>query len=152
MEFTLPAEKTEAQSRLSTNRDKVFSNSPEYPPTLQDFKNYLDAELEELEEAGGKPPLRMLKNREGLTLEAIHTQFERARDVVNHNRNNTASVAWVLQYGAEQTLEENKFLAKTFNPDWSKEDGKLAINVGMKRSADVIKKEAKIEFQTPQLI
>lgn len=117
-------------------------------PDFRYTKDFVRAGLAEVSEAISKHPTGVgeLQNRGNVTLGAIKTQFERALEVLEFKRReNTSSLPWVLQYGAEQVLaqeagrgkNEQKLMKERINSNLAKISRDLTVSG--------------IKIETPQL-
>lgn len=107
-----PAVRSESEKLIEyrKTRNRLFLPPGGRPTDFRDIPEFISAALNELNETISTHPKGAgeLQNRGNATLGAIKTQFERAIDVWNLKRKeNTSSLAWCLQYGAEQSLKSD---------------------------------------------
>lgn len=113
------------------------------PLSMEDLRKFVSMGLQDVKEEIGTHTLGVgeLQNRGNVTLGAIQTQFERAQAVLDKQRKNPDSVAWVLTNAAEE-------LYKNYGAD--KKQGKEVINRNLKRITEIAGRNG-IGFETPKI-
>lgn len=128
---------TDADIDYRLARDMAFTPPQSVGTDFRYVSEYISAGLKEITEEIDSFPrgIGELQNRGNFTLEAIKFQFERARDVMEFKRKrNTSSLAWCLQYGAKEALEnEIRYLEAVRAPKKEKEDARIIINQNLEK-------------------